>query len=152
MRFSLFGKKKPPETLQPTFVEDPYFGRVSLDKPVGWVGTRPFPPTYSNVDFALGGGPDGPTERQRDFFRLIEERYPELVEQYRARLVGEGERFTDGSSPQALFDSLQLQFVMLPAIGDGPVKWEMTYATDLDDHLITLRFTDWRFEEDHWDG
>jgi hypothetical protein len=152
VRFSLFGTQRASEDSGLTVVDDPYFGRVMLDKSSGWIGTKPFAPIQKSVDFALGNASEGPTERQRDFFQLIEERYPALVEQYRVQLVGDGDPFTDGSSPQKFFDSLRLEFVMLPTVGDGPVEWEMSYTTDLNDHVISLRFTDWRFLEDSWDG
>jgi hypothetical protein len=113
-----FFKRKPPSDSDPAEFDDPYFGRLRLDKQAGWIGTRLFPPVGRNVEFALGHVSGGPSEGQREFFQQIEERYQALVAQYRAELLGNGKPFTDNSSTLAFFDSLRLQFIQLPVLED----------------------------------
>lgn len=144
----LFRKKS---RVEPRILIDPYFGSVELNKG-HWIGKINFPPIQRQIDFALAAGDEGPKEDQRDFFRRIVENYSYLREQHRSFFLSNYGSSPDKPSPDELFNSLELQFIYLPAIIDGPRIWEMTYTTNLEDHLIIPRFTDMTFLDEGWDG
>lgn len=150
MRISDIFRRKPPSG--PRVLMDPYFGEIKLDKDL-WIGRIDFPPIQGQVDFGLKGGEEGPTQEQRDLFQRIVGNYGDLREQYRSFFLSNYYGTTrDGATGEELFDSQALQYIELPTITDAPTSWEMAYTTDLEDHIMTPRFTDMTFLDEGWDG
>jgi hypothetical protein len=131
---------------------DAFFGEITADGYGFWCADRDFVPTGTQIVVLLEAGAEGPSAVQQEFFRRIETRYDLFLNTARVGFLESDHPFPTSTEAQDLFDSLCLEAIQIGHISDSQTCWEMSFTTDLDDHIISFCFEDWTYRSDRWDG
>ena len=125
-------------------VEDPVFGVLKLEGGL-WTGETLFAPLGRTLQIMVKAGEEGPSESQREHYRQVEERYPELtraIEQALRQLVRDVGAGPPGDSR---FEDFTLESMAIDPVNDGPVRWELWFGWSHDpEWAFTVYLEDWR--------
>jgi hypothetical protein len=124
---------------QGKWLDDPLFGRIRFQSSGFWEGHAHFRPAGKAVEVLIDGGEEGPTEKQREFFRDLEARYPQLAERLGDVLLRELASWTEKEYSRAeVWNLFTLAAISIPDPRAVPLEWELTYETSADGHSFDV--------------
>lgn len=134
---------------------DPLFGAIRFRRTFGivgkgfWEATMVFRPTGKCIKVQIPGGRRGASEKQRAFFRELELRYSELVEQIRNLVVATplnyyGSDFFGRILPELDWKDFELDSVGLPSFKTRVVpQWFVSYRYTPMTDTYSVTFENW---------
>ena len=129
------------DVIRPIRRQDQRFGPMRyLRDTRTWEGWTEFSPVKGNVEVLLSGGPEGPTENQRQFIELLESRYPALVSEVRAHPMEAA-----AAQPNINGDAVRFTLVAvdLPAEVTDDMSWELCYETEPKSWCFAVQMRGW---------
>lgn len=117
-------------------------------------GRRLFFPTSTEVEVFITADPEGPTMKQKEFYKRIESLYDELTE-VKAKPVIEKE-FQNWKADFKINDfkkEFKLVALSIPNLKAKELTWDMSFETTHDEnHHITVNFKDYEVSDVLIDG
>jgi hypothetical protein len=121
----------------PREVVDPAFGSLSNDKHGNWKGRIRFEPLNQDIDISIRCPHDqAPTEVHRDFFALLATEWPKIHDELRANLFVDLPDWSDGTTMEKLFESLEFRFFNFWDLGSSPRLWEIAATTSIREEWV----------------
>ena len=128
-------------------MNDPLFGGIRFQKADFWQGCVYFAPAGKQVEAFIDGGAAGPGERQREFYRELERRYPSLAVPIGDLLHDTFANWKEDFPRARIWDEFELTAISIPDVGDGQLEWELSYSCASDDHSFDVQMRGWRPQE-----
>jgi len=132
--------------VRPKRISDPLFGKLLFMKAAAgyWEGRCEFIPLGHQIEVFIDAGEGGPSEQHREFYRLIEQRFPELMESLRPVLEREYRGWMHKDLVQTVEEEFALSSLSIPDGGVSPLEWEVTFECASDqEHVFTVTMKDW---------
>jgi hypothetical protein len=140
----LFGRPQ----FESLVIEDDYLGRISNDRHGSWSGAMTFATLDRQIDVTLRTGTQSPSEADKQFLREIEERYAFLWAMLRAKAFEGLEAFADGTTPEALFESLEPQHIAIWEPVGRPRRWEISaITTKMEGAIFRFQFAEFEYQD-----
>ena len=136
--FNLFKK--------PTIIHDDVFGLLRFMEFKNasssyFEGKGYFTPTNSEIQFIIRAGIDGPSEKQKEFYRNVESKYTTYIEKMKLVIEAEFRNWKDEFAIQDFNNEFKLVCINIPAIGTTPITWDLAFTTIHDlNHHVTVEF------------
>jgi hypothetical protein len=126
------------DVVAPIRKRDSRFGELRFMRTTGfWEGRTPFRPLGRAIEVLVWGHSGGPSDEQRAFFDVVEERYDSLWPLIKERLD------TEARSVGAASDVFDLVAVSVPAEPGPSAAWELSYETRPPSWHFTVRMAAW---------
>jgi hypothetical protein len=140
----LFGKTKS--------IEDDFFGKMIFIEP-HFECRRNFYPTDSIIEIGIDGVESGPTIRQKDFFKNIEEKYPDIVKSISPLIEDEFRNWKEEFQIKDFKKEFKPVYLYIPTCESSPVIWEIAFESEHDlNHHFTITMNDFDAKEILIDG
>lgn len=124
---------------------DPVFGEIT-NEDYAWIGKVFFAPVGREVDVIIDAGEAGPTEKQRQFYKAVEQEYPRHLEAIGAALFERFRIWKTGVPRAAMWQKLELECINIPSCEATPAEWELSYWCAVVDHSFDVGLRDWDIE------
>ena len=104
---------------------------------------RHFTPSGNLIDIIIDGAETGPTQIQTDFFKKIEDKYPEIVTSITPMIEDEFRNWNEGFRIVDFNQEFEPVHLQIPRCETQPVVWEIAFNSDHDrNHTFTLTMHD----------
>lgn len=114
---------------------------------------RHFKPSDQIIEIGIDGEITGPTQKQIDFFRCIEDNYLIITKEISLLIENEFGNWKDGFKINDFNKEFEPVYLRLPRCASKPIKWEIAFESDHDrNHTITLTMSDFNASEILIDG
>lgn len=138
---------------RPLVIEDPTFGKLVFDRGSrAWEGALRPPFAEGEVGLLVAADESGPTERQREFYRKLSERYAELRNAIEDVLLDALQNWDSSVGREEVWDRFTLESMSLPRSSRDDWVWELCYTLSGDPHYFCIMFDDWSVEGVRVDG
>lgn len=134
---------------RPFETQDDFFGRLVYIRiprgphPSYWEAKRTFGPTGKEIDLLIDAPAERqpPSERQRDFYRKVEQHYPDLLAAAEAAVLPELEAWIGRPLDKPIRDDLTMTGFSIPDADLRHTEWDMAFdsASDMS-HFINVYF------------
>ena len=134
----LFGKAK--------IIEDAFFGELrffdSKDKTLQYFeGKRYFKPIDGPIEVSIDADFSGPSEKQKQFFRQVEESYDELVDRIKPFITNEFRSWKEDFVIRDFKKEFTPVHFSIPRVPKDQMEWELTFDTiHVLNHSVTIEF------------
>jgi hypothetical protein len=131
---------------EPKRIQDSFFGEITLQRSSDprdsyWVGSLHFPPVHARVECVIDAGLEGPSPAQRDFVRVFEQRYQDVLHDI-ARLLAANPLVTPSGTRLAGLEGLALSHISVPNLGDPPWTWELMFSSSVEGQVLRVEMSD----------
>jgi hypothetical protein len=114
---------------------------------------RNFKPSGDVIEIGIDGDIQGPTEKQIDFFKSIEDNYPEIIKAVTPLIESEFGNWKEGFRISDFTSEFEPVYLRLPRCESTPIIWEIAFESDHDrNHTFTLTMNDFEAKEILIDG
>ena len=138
--------------LGPLKLSDPVFGYIRFQKVGFWEGKVQFKPLSSEIEVLIDGGATGPTEEQRRWFRIVEEKYlaalPQIIEAAMPRVREWNKELTN----DRLLAELKLETISVNMCEPDAHEWDITFYSEPLEHWVNITLTEWTVNTTTIDG
>jgi hypothetical protein len=148
---SIFGK-----TIQ---IDHEFFGKMLFrgskrPEPTDYFECRrPFKPSGDIIEIGIDGDVSGPTERQVQFFKSIEDNYSQVTKAVTPLIEDEFKNFKEDFKIIDFHTEFVPVYLRIPRCESEPVIWEIAFESDHDrNHTFTLTMHDFEAKEILIDG
>lgn len=140
-------------------IEHHFFGQMlftggKVSKPSDYFECRRnFKPSNNIIEIGIEGEISGPTEKQMDFFKSIEDNYPEIIKAVIPLIESEFGNWKEGFQIVDFAKEFEPVYLMIPRCESTPIIWEIAFESDHDrNHTFTLTMNDFEAKEIMIDG
>ena len=138
--------------LSPLRISDPFFGDLRYQRHACfWEGCKLFSPVNREVEFTLEADEQGPTEQQRQFFRDLESRYPELSHPVEKLLLEERTMWTQEPLTGSVWDEFVLEGFDIPKCDAPRLNWELGFQSSSSGYCYMVAMSGWEPQSVHVD-
>jgi hypothetical protein len=114
---------------------------------------RHFNPSDNIIEIGIDGGASGPTQKQIDFFKSIEDNYSEVSKVIAPLIEDQFANWKEGFKIDNFQKEFEPVYLRLPRCENKPIIWEIAFESDHDrNHTITLTMSDFEAKELLIDG
>ena len=114
---------------------------------------RHFMPTNKIIEIGIDGDESGPTQKQIDFFKRIEDNYSEVPKAVSPLIEDEFGNWKEGFKIVNFQKEFEAVYLRLPRCETNPNIWEIAFDSDHDrNHTFTLTMSDFEAKEILIDG
>jgi hypothetical protein len=149
--FKLFKKKEP--------FKDEFFGSLlflefkSNPENNYFEGAGYFEPIKSDIEYFIDGDESGPTDKQKEFYKTIQEEYSKITETIQPHIENEFRNWKDDFTIKNFIDEFTLVSMKIPREFGSETEWEMGFETKHDEnHLITAYLKGYEVQSIGFDG
>ena len=127
-------------------LNDPLFGPlVYFPMTKVWSGKIQFPTPDREIEILVDSDDSGPAESQREFFRALVARWPEIQAAIGEILFPPIKKWAksdyDEANPWAYFD---LRGIRIPTLATEPVEWAISYWCPTNAHYFDVQMSGWK--------
>jgi hypothetical protein len=140
------------KALRPLRIQDPFFGNLRYQSAGFWEGRKRLEPIGADVEVTIDAGEEGPCEANREFYRQLEARYPELEPKIERILFEELKTWDDEAPSGGIREEFTLEGVDVPRVDASPLEWEIIYPSKTTGHFFSVRMNGWEPVEVRVDG
>lgn len=144
---------------KPTKLENEFFGTMLFleDKKYAlksyYECRRHFIPSDKTIEIGIDGDVNGPTQKQIDFFKSIEDNYSIIAEAITPLIEDEFGNWKEGFKIDDFLKEFEPVYLQLPRCENKPIIWEIAFESDHDrNHTFTLTMSDFDAKEVLIDG
>ena len=144
---------------KPTKLENEFFGTMLFleDKKDSLKSyfecRRQFIPSNKIIEIGIDGDPSGPTQKQIDFFKSIEDNYSIIAKAISPLIEDEFGNWKEGFKINDFQKEFEPVYLRLPRCENKPIVWEIAFESDHDrNHTFTLTMSDFGAKEILIDG
>lgn len=144
---------------KPTKLENEFFGTMLFleDKKDTlksyYECKRHFIPSDKTIEIGIDGDANGPTQKQIDFFKSIEDNYSIIAEAIIPLIEDEFGNWKEGFKINDFLKEFKPVYLQLPRCENIPIVWEIAFESDHDrNHTFTLTMYDFDAKEVLIDG
>ena len=138
--------------LGPLKLSDPVFGYIRFQKVGFWEGKVQVKPLSSEIEVLIDGGATGPTEEQRRWFRIVEEKYlaalPHIIEAAMPRVREWNKELTK----EKLLAELKLETISVNKCEPETHEWDITFYSGTLEHWLNITLNEWSEKNTIIDG
>ena len=138
--------------LGPPTLSDSVFGTIRYQKVGFWEGKVQFKPLSSEIEVLIDGDATGPTEEQRRWFRIVEEKYlaalPQIIEAAMPRVREWNKELTK----EKLLAELKLETISVNKCEPGRHEWDITFYSEPLEHWVNITLIEWTGKSTTIDG
>lgn len=134
---------------KPTKLENEFFGTMLFleDKKDAlksyYECRRHFIPSGKTIEIGIDGNVNGPTQKQIDFFKSIEDNYSIIAEAITPLIEDEFGNWKEGFKINDFLKEFEPVYLQLPRCENKPIVWEIAFESDHDrNHTFTLTMSD----------
>lgn len=114
---------------------------------------RQFVPSNQIIEIGIDGDVSGPTQKQIEFFKSIEDNYSIIVKAISPLIENEFGNWKEGFKINDFQKEFEPVYLHLPRCETKPIVWEIAFESDHDrNHTITLTMSDFDAKEILIDG
>ena len=114
---------------------------------------RHFRPSNNVIEIGIDGDISGPTEKQIDFFKIIEDNYSDITKAVTPLIEDEFGNWEESFKILDFNKEFKPVYLRLPRCESKPVIWEIAFESDHDkNHTFTLTMSDLQAKEILIDG
>jgi hypothetical protein len=134
---------------KPIVLNDPIFGEIKSNGKGSFSCDCLFRPIHKKISCFIEADESGPTEEQRQFYKTIEDRYPELRAKIIPVMIDTFRNAYEDFEIKDFDSEFVLSSISLPQTGTKPFVWDICYYRNDkdDDHDFTITFNDLEPEE-----
>jgi hypothetical protein len=115
--------------------------------------SRHFKPSDKLIQIGIDGNISGPTQKQVDFFRSIEDHYAQIVTTVIPLIEEEFGNWKAGFTIVDFRKEFEPIYLRIPRCESIPIIWEISFESDHErDHIFTLTMKDFQAKEILIDG
>jgi hypothetical protein len=144
---------------KPTKLENEFFGTMLFleDKKDTlksyYECRRQFIPSNKIIEIGIDGDISGPTQKQIDFFKNIEDNYSIIAKAISPLIEDEFGNWKEGFKINDFQKEFEPVYLRLPRCENKPIVWEIAFESDHDrNHTFTLTMSDFDAKEILIDG
>ncbi|HKC36259.1 MAG TPA: hypothetical protein VKB95_09360 [Chitinophagaceae bacterium] len=144
---------------KPTKLESEFFGTMLFltfkNEPLKsyFECRRHFRPTDKIIEIGIDADESGPTQKQIDFFKKIEDNYFDVAKAVTPLIEDEFGNWKEGFKIVNFQKEFEAVYLRLPRCEANPVIWEIAFESDHDrNHTFTLTMSDLEAKEILIDG
>ncbi|MBI3219947.1 MAG: hypothetical protein HYZ44_10575 [Bacteroidetes bacterium] len=114
---------------------------------------RHFSPSDKMIEIGVDGDVSGPTQKQINFFKSIEDNYSIIVKAISPLIENEFGNWKEGFKIDNFQKEFEPVYLRLPRCENKPIVWEIAFESDHDrDHTFTITMSDFDATEVLIDG
>lgn len=114
---------------------------------------RQFNPSDQIIEIGIDGDVTGPTQKQIDFFKSIEDNYLTITKAISPLIEDEFGNWKEGFKINDFHKEFEPVYLRLPRCESKPIVWEIAFESDHDrNHTFTLTMSDFDAKEILIDG
>lgn len=114
---------------------------------------RQFIPSNKIIEIGIDGDVSGPTQKQIDFFKSIEDNYLIIAKAISPLIEDEFGNWKEGFKINDFQKEFEPVYLRLPKCENKPIVWEIAFESDHDrNHTFTLTMSDFDAKEILIDG
>lgn len=143
----------------PTKLEHEFFGPMLFQQnkkdPLKsyFESRRHFAPTNKTIEIGIDADVSGPTQKQVDFFKQIEENYGEITKAITPLIEAEFGNWNAGFKIRDFANEFEPVYLRIPRCENKPVLWEIAFESDHDrNHTFNLTMSNIEAKEILIDG
>lgn len=125
-------------------IDDPLFGKMILaPDESSYHGEILFAPLKEEIQISIFSSLSGPTAKQHSLYKEIEQRYSEWIEKIPPFIEN---AFPKQGRPLSTFEftrTFELSGICIADLNKTKNTWEIEYATEGLDGLISIQFVNW---------
>lgn len=131
---------------KPTILYDEFFGALRFmdfkdASKTYFEGKGHFAPTNNETEFLIRAGQDGPTEKQRQFYKELQVNFTHYIEKIKPLIEDEFRNWKDNFTIKDFNKEFELVCITIPRIDNQPLIWDMAFTTIHDlNHQVTIDF------------
>ncbi|WP_210489401.1 hypothetical protein [Rufibacter aurantiacus] len=131
---------------KPIIIEDDFFGKLRFMKMKDpgksyFEGKGLFEPTGKEIGYIIEGKESGPEQKQKEFYKWIQENYLELTTKFTPLVEDEFGNWKDNFKIIDFDREFILVGVTIPIQDNTPFEWDMSFDTIHDEnHQVTVDF------------
>ncbi len=144
---------------KPTKLENEFFGTMSFleDKKDSLKSyfecRRHFKPSDQIIEIGIDGEVTGPTHKQIDFFKSIEDNYLTITKAIVPLIEDEFGNWKEGFKINNFCKEFEPVYLRIPRCENKPIVWEIAFESDHDrNHTFTLKMSNFDASEILIDG
>ncbi len=144
---------------KPTKIENEFFGTMLFleDKKDTLKSyfecRRQFIPSNKIIEIGIDGDVSGPTQKQIDFFKSIEDNYSIIAKAISPLIEDEFGNWKEGFKINDFQKEFEPVYLRLPRCENKPIVWEIAFESNHDrNHTFTLTMSDFDAKEILIDG
>ncbi len=112
-----------------------------------------FIPSRKIIEIGIDGDVSGPTQKQIDFFKSIEDNYSMIAKAISPLIEDEFGNWKNGFKIKDFQKEFEPVYLRLPGCQEKPIVWEIAFESDHDrNHTFTLTMSDFDANEILIDG
>ena len=132
---------------EPQKLNDSVFGVISLTGTNFWEGSVYFAPIGEYIGVFMDASAEGPTKKQRSFYREFETRYETLIPEIADLLYENFVEWKPDFQREDVWKEFRLEAIDIRNCEVAPLNWELSYACASDDgHSFDIQMSDWNVE------
>ena len=109
---------------------------------------RQFIPSNKIIEIGIDGDLSGPTQKQIDFFKSIEDNYSIIAKAISPLIEDEFGNWKEGFKINDFQKEFEPVYLRLPRCENKPIVWEIAFESDHDrNHTFTLTMSDFGAKE-----
>lgn len=114
---------------------------------------RHFEPAKDIIEIGIVGDLNGPTEKQRSFFRQLESDYDKIISSVKPMIENEFQNWKEDFKITDFRKEFKAVYLFIPRCEKEPKVWEIVFETEHDlNHSITITMNDLNATEILIDG
>lgn len=114
---------------------------------------RHFIPSDKTIEIGIDGDSTGPTQKQIDFFKSIENNYSTIAKSITPLIETEFGNWKEAFKINDFQEEFEPIYLRLPRCENKPIVWEIAFESDHDrNHTFTLTLSDFNAKEILIDG
>lgn len=114
---------------------------------------RHFIPSDNTIEIGIDGDTTGPTEKQINFFKSIEDNYSIITKAISPLIETELRNWKEGFKINHFEKEFDPVYLQLPRCESKPINWEIAFESDLDrNHNFTISMSDFEAKDILIDG
>ena len=114
---------------------------------------RHFNPTNKIIEIGINGTETGPTKKQIDFFKSIEENYTAIAKEISPLIENEFQNWKEDFKINNFQKEFEPVYLQIPLCNEKPIIWEIAFESEHDmNHTFTLTMSDFVAKEILIDG
>ena len=144
---------------KPTKLENEFFGTMLFLEDTKdalksyYECRRHFIPSDKTIEISIDGDVTGPTQKQIDFFKSVEDNYLIIAKAISPLIEDEFGNWKEGFKINNFLKEFEPVYLRLPRCENKPIVWEIAFESDHNrNHTFTLTMSDFDAKEILIDG